>query len=375
MEAVGITRLANVTGLDCVGIPVYMAVRPNSRSLSVSQGKGIDRDAAKASALMESIELWHAEHIQAPLRYDSPRALEREGSLLALEDYMLRDRALFRRDLPCNWIQGENLLDGKRVWVPFEMVNLNTVVPNGHFRTFGVSSNGLASGNHILEAIVHAVLELIERDSVTLFHQLTEAARAPRRVDETSIDDPACIAMLEKLKNADLDAAVWDTKNDIGVPVYCAAIVDRQDRPSWRAIGLNVGYGAHLSPRIALSRAITEAAQARLTVIAGSRDDNPPRTYVETTRTSAIDAMRREYFCGTPAAQFDAQSRGTDSFDGDIEWMLDRLRAIGITQVVAIPFTRPEFGLPVVRVIAPGLEQYHLAPGYRPGRRAAAVRQ
>src|SRR5687768_13787505 len=49
----GITRLANVTGLDRVGIPVYQAIRPNSRGLSLSQGKGIDATAAKVSALME----------------------------------------------------------------------------------------------------------------------------------------------------------------------------------------------------------------------------------------------------------------------------------------------------------------------------------
>ena len=52
----GITRVANITGLDRVGIPVYVAVRPNARSLSVSQGKGVDRDAAKASAIGESVE-------------------------------------------------------------------------------------------------------------------------------------------------------------------------------------------------------------------------------------------------------------------------------------------------------------------------------
>ncbi len=40
MPVMGITRIANVTGLDCIGIPVVMVCRPNSRSLSVSQGKG-----------------------------------------------------------------------------------------------------------------------------------------------------------------------------------------------------------------------------------------------------------------------------------------------------------------------------------------------
>lgn len=56
MPAFGITRIANVTGLDTIGIPVVMVCRPNSRSISVSQGKGPDLDAARASGLMESVE-------------------------------------------------------------------------------------------------------------------------------------------------------------------------------------------------------------------------------------------------------------------------------------------------------------------------------
>ena len=57
----GITRVANVTGLDRVGVPVVTAVRPNARSLAVSQGKGLTLAAAKVSAIMEAAELYHAE--------------------------------------------------------------------------------------------------------------------------------------------------------------------------------------------------------------------------------------------------------------------------------------------------------------------------
>src|ERR1700742_693684 len=68
LATMGITRVANVTGLDTIGIPVVMVCRPNARSLSVSQGKGLTLDAAKASGLMESIELYHAETITLPLK-------------------------------------------------------------------------------------------------------------------------------------------------------------------------------------------------------------------------------------------------------------------------------------------------------------------
>src|SRR5215213_7437677 len=71
LAPMGITRVANITGLDHVGVPVVITCRPNSRSLSVSQGKGIDLAAAKASGLMESVENYHAERIVLPLRLGS----------------------------------------------------------------------------------------------------------------------------------------------------------------------------------------------------------------------------------------------------------------------------------------------------------------
>src|SRR5215472_8222046 len=67
LPAMGITRIANITGLDRVGVHVVQAVRPNSRTLAVSQGKGADLAAAKASAVMESIEAYHSDHITIPV--------------------------------------------------------------------------------------------------------------------------------------------------------------------------------------------------------------------------------------------------------------------------------------------------------------------
>src|SRR5918995_3479572 len=80
----GITRVANVTGLDRIGIPVVMVCRPNSRSIAVSQGKGLDLDAAKASGVMEAIELYHAERVELPLKLGSSRDLARTHRLIDL---------------------------------------------------------------------------------------------------------------------------------------------------------------------------------------------------------------------------------------------------------------------------------------------------
>src|SRR5262249_58014799 len=91
LSRMGITRLANVTGLDHIGIPVVMACRPNSRSLSVSQGKGMDIDAAKASAAMESIEGYHAERIQLPLLFATTLEMQARRRVVDVE-HLPRER-------------------------------------------------------------------------------------------------------------------------------------------------------------------------------------------------------------------------------------------------------------------------------------------
>src|SRR5713226_6016242 len=67
LPAMGITRVANITGLDVIGIPVVMVCRPNSRALAVSQGKGLTLEGARASGIMESAESYHAERVSGPL--------------------------------------------------------------------------------------------------------------------------------------------------------------------------------------------------------------------------------------------------------------------------------------------------------------------
>ena len=55
----GITRLARLTGLDRIGIPVWNAVAPNARSIVINQGKGITDIDARVSAAMEALERAH----------------------------------------------------------------------------------------------------------------------------------------------------------------------------------------------------------------------------------------------------------------------------------------------------------------------------
>ena len=79
LPQMGITRIANVTGLDVIGIPVAQAIRPNAKGLSISQGKGADLDCARVSAAMESVEGYHGEQTAGPLRMASYREMRRSS--------------------------------------------------------------------------------------------------------------------------------------------------------------------------------------------------------------------------------------------------------------------------------------------------------
>lgn len=370
----GITRVANLTGLDSLGIPVCAAFRPNARSLAVSQGKGSDLTSAMVSAAMESIEAFHAERIDAPLKLGSTSELGTTHRLVDCARLPRTSTASFGAFSRIFWIEGRCLVRGDAVWVPFELVHLNYTLPAiGDSGYFVASSNGLASGNHVLEAIDHALCEVIERDAVTMWSISGEEHARQTRVDLSSIEDADILALLEQFDRGGVAVAVWDITSDIGVPAFYAAIVDRS--PSLlHPLPHARGMGCHTTRRVALLRALTEAAQSRLTVIAGSRDDLKQTRYrdlfdpagQERTRKMIVDQQGRRDYRAVP-------SFSSETLDADITWILDRLSRAGLDEVIVVDLTRPEFGVPVVRVVVPGLEAMYDMPGYTPGERAKAL--
>jgi ribosomal protein S12 methylthiotransferase accessory factor len=348
---VGVTRLAHLTGLDELGIPVYSAIRPNGRSLSTSQGKGLDHAAAAVSALMESLETWHAEHMTLPVVRGSYRELAARG---AVDPRTLPHAGRARATLGARleWVRGWDLARAAPVLVPRESVTLDCVFPRRRAPLFDVSSNGLASGNHLLEAIVHGLCEVIERDAEARWR----AARGQRRVALDAVRDPACRALLDRFAAAGAHAAVWDITSDVGVPAYGCALIEDPRRPSWRALGLYQGFGCHLAPEVALARALCEAAQTRVTYVAGSRDDFFPFDYER-----ATDAELLEQIWDELAAPPDERVRLADApclagatFEDDVRTLVERLTAAGAREVIAVDLTRPELALPVVKVLVPG---------------------
>lgn len=369
----GITRVANITGLDRIGIPVFVAMRPNSRSLAVSQGKGLTIDAAKASAIGESLESHHAEFDDLRVRIETYEQMRRRAATTDPQQLPLARRSAYAPSHPIPWAQGADVRSGEPVWVPYELVHANACLPRvPGSGCFVCSTNGLAAGNTLAEAVLHGLCEVVERDACALWQRGSREERAATQVDLGSVDDPACRDLLERFDAAGLDVLLWDVTCDTGLPTYRAIVIDRQADPVLAPIPGAFGAGCHPLPAVALARTLTEAAQSRLTIIAGARDDLTRERYRTVQAAASLSAHRalaqswagQVAFRSPPAVEH-------ATVEGDLAACVEAVTAIGAQWIVVVDLSRDGLPIHVARTIVPGLEGPTESPSYRPGPRAA----
>ncbi|SLN38698.1 YcaO-like family protein [Ruegeria meonggei] len=367
LRDMGITRIANLTGLDRIGLPTVMVSRPNSRSVAVSLGKGLSLHAAEASGVMEAIEAWHAERVHLPQRLARYADLVSDAPVVDVAGLPRVTGGQFDPHEAMLWVQGNDLGAGTNCWVPLEMVDTDyTSAPAGGQSAFPRTTNGLASGNNVVEASCHAICELIERDATTLWDHRSHRPR----LDPDSVDDQRCRRAIEMITDAGLQIGLWNTTSDIGIASFRCVICESGGQPGH----IGIGDGCHPDRAIALLRAVTEAAQTRLTYISGARDDLDPAEFTDQAKTDRgryvhdliEETVAKQRFADCPSVE-------TGSFEEDLRLLLDRLADVAISQVVTVDLSRPEFGVAVVRAVIPGLEAPHDEPDYVPGTRAQNV--
>ncbi|MEZ4399747.1 MAG: YcaO-like family protein [Kofleriaceae bacterium] len=345
---VGLTRLADLTGLDDLDVPVVAAIRPMGKSLSSSQGKGATLLAARVSALMESLETWHAEE-RRPDRIASARALG--AATVARAQALPRHRRLML-DAPRPWVRAVSLPTGRATWVPWQAVTLDTGAATAQPVVFDVSSNGLASGNSLVEAIVHGLAEVIERDAEATWR----ATGHDRRVILDTIDDRLVRGLVERITGAGARLWLWDLTSDVGVPVFGCGLMHDPREPRWRAVGFYQGFGCHLDPAVAMARAITEAVQTRMTYISGARDDFFPADYQRATDRRVLARVWQRY-AAPPDESIDAREHRpvrVDDLGAALAYLIDALAAAGTPEVLVADLRQPGLDVPVVKVLVPG---------------------
>jgi ribosomal protein S12 methylthiotransferase accessory factor len=365
LDALEITRLADVTGLDRLGIPVFCAIRPKGLILQSTNGKGLQPDAARASALMEAVEHHHAERpietvraswrelmggVETSKLRQTARVIDEARRPVAprtLPQY--RSGTYWTDDFVIDWAPARDLLTGEPVWLPSSAVYSGASPCLHEFAT-----NGLASGNHPVEAMLHGLYEVIERNAVS---RLSVDGKIRVRPPVCRVVDPEsltgmCGALHARVREAGVDLRLISVGSSCEVPTFWAALLDRA--PFSESSTVNVGYGTHLCPDVAAVRAITEAAQSRLCYIHGAREDLAAKMAGHS--SARLGQILNWFDRLRPDARWDSMLDGsTGDLQADLDRLLDRLRVGGAEHVYVSDLTREPFNIPVVKVVVPGM--------------------
>ncbi|MFD7501208.1 TOMM precursor leader peptide-binding protein [Streptomyces sp. NPDC059850] len=350
------------------------AVRAGLRA--AAHGKGRTAEQARASALCEALE-----HYSGHFQGDEPRQRARYRALDPAEavhpdTVQLMDARQFARQFPGQGAPRHRVpdpfdedaeLDWTPVWsltaerhrlVPTALLYYGAPQPPGQ-RCCRADSNGAAAGSTLADAVVRGFLELVERDAVALWWY--NRTRQPALALD-GLDDP----WLAELRRAHggLRREVWalDLTTDFGIPVV-AALSRRTDKP---AEDITLGFGAHFDRHTALCHAFAELNQMLPAVVEaradgggyGAADPEALRWF----RTATI-ANQPYLTPGPDAAPPPAMAAPPD---GDaLAAVRGAVRARGM-ELLVLDQTRPDVGLPVAKVLVPGLRPHW--PRFAPGR-------
>jgi ribosomal protein S12 methylthiotransferase accessory factor len=339
----GITRVADLTRLDCIGLPVWTAIRPASRTLSTSQGKGSTDLLAKLSAVCEAIELWHVEQPLPVSAHGPANEVGGHCPMTALPLTVPYTASVLAR-MVWDWTTGSALVSGDKVLVPVDVVRRRVQRPEWSPDLLRATSTGLACGNSRDEALVHALCEVVERD--VLYRDGQSGGQRRTLIDPVTVDDPYAQEIIGRLTTAQMALEISLVDGPYGLPV-ALAYVWSEDLPMVFA-----GGGCHPSAAIALTRALTEAAQSRLTVISGTRDDLPS----EPAGADHIPAFRPAQRTGLAdwqhaTAQYTPVCGG---FADQVAELSRRIQRVTRHEPLALDLSDPAAPVHVVQVVAPG---------------------
>ncbi|MCT2581985.1 TOMM precursor leader peptide-binding protein [Actinophytocola gossypii] len=344
-------------------------------------GKGVTALEAEVGALCEAVERYSGtyqgdeQRIRGSLRSLGDSAIDPSTCQL-FHDRQYRDRTGWNTTHSafqhvCDPFDDEAELDWTPVWsmtgqthrlLPTGMLYFGTPVESGP-RFVQADSNGNAAGSSLEDATLQAMLELVERDAVALWWY----NRTPMPgIDLGAFRDPWVDEVLAAY--AGVGRAVWvlDVTSDLGIPAM-AAVSGRTDG---EREDIMFGFGAHLDPRVALRRALTELNQLMPAMVAkgdGDRYECDDPDAVRWWREATV--ANQPYLLPDPAVPARtpadwSRPPSADLYD-DVRRVHDAIAGQGM-EVLVLDQTRPDVGLPVVKVVVPGMR--HFWARFGPGR-------
>jgi ribosomal protein S12 methylthiotransferase accessory factor len=366
---IGITRISQLGELDRFGLHVSAVYRPSRWSSSYGSGKAETREAAVVGGVMEELERYCQEHFEpASVRSES------FSSLVAKDERVVDPRTMslsfdssYAPDKELAWTWADDLVTGERVLVPRATVVMqrerNDIVFSPRAARKIITTNGLASGFTLTEALLHAVCELIERHSNKLSEQAIENP-GPRDSwpNFSFVDLATCpestARIVARIRGAGCDVRVLDTTCEVTVPTFAVRIT----RPHVRGSSYSPGSCSHPSAEVALNRALLEAVQCHVSVAAGNYEGSGMRARSLGRHWRPRPRSRGEAYWvrpHVPKKPFDA-ARGLSSRSAleDLDFCVRRLTAAGFDRVLWCDLSREDLSpAKVVRAIIPGVEE------------------
>jgi ribosomal protein S12 methylthiotransferase accessory factor len=317
--------------------------------MGLTLGSAFESCAGEGVELLSQFEAGH-EPLVASSAVEMLQAAQGEARCF-LES--LLPRARFAADTPLDGLVAAGLEHGGTLLLPAEIC-LRRSPARARMTPPFLLSTGCAAGRTKADAILHGLCELIERDAAGLWWRGGMRGR-PLALEDAALGEAA--ALLAALRRGSGSRRTWllDITTDLGVPAV-AAVSARADGK-----GFACGLGARPTLAAAARGAVMELCQIELAqaVVAakrteGGEDRLNPRDRAHVARATLIDTdkCRLLHPQGAPARR---ETCAAQDAERQIHWLAERLAAAGIGAFV-IDLTRPMFAIPVVRVIAPGLQ-------------------
>ncbi len=350
----GITRLGDLTGLDRIGLPVVQAVRPAALSEVTSLGRGIAKASAAVGAIMESLERFYAEAIP------SQTIVQATANELSIADGLFETllapghcgnwRA---RTIP--WITGIDIATGLPQPVPLELVHTcYTDPPLASDGLFIRTTTGLACHVTARDALLHGLLECIERDAIArafATHGFLDRMRMSSRGLGGRVDH-----IMSAVGGNPIFFGFWLAPSPALVPVvWCQTI---ETGPGEPILALPTeGYAAGSSIAVAAASAMLEALSARAGAISGARDDQTRKHYRRSTDSNVARARQLILMDASALPPPDSEACAVS----DLGALIDRVLAAGMGPILAVPLAADsKAGVHCVRTILPGARPFSI---------------
>jgi ribosomal protein S12 methylthiotransferase accessory factor len=365
-----------------VGAYTLSGHAPNLRSLAEDvrdncSGKGASDPQARASALCEALEghsfLFHGDEPRrlAPMKLLGDSAIHPNACMLFSEQQYRHREAWGVRGssyyVPLPFDE-EAAVEWSPVWSLTRQESRYLPTASCYYRypdpiqgsTCLITSNGNAGGNTLEEAILHGFFEVVERDAVGIWWH--NRVRRPG-VDLRCFGEPYLTGLQRFLHDRHRDFWAIDLTSDLGIPVF-AALSRRVDQHPER---ITLGFGAHLNPVVALLRAAAELSQM-LTIILPD-EEGQCAELPEIVRGVPMARSSHPFLDPDPDVPARRPSDYRQAWSDDLKedvLACQRLVETRGMELLVLDVTRADIGLPVVKVIVPGLRSFF--PRYAPVR-------